>query len=99
MFVGIPRSLHTTEEAILKGFPMYNLKKYTVWCFRIPKNSSSRVSCARPCAICLKRLKELGFGKIAFTNINGEIEIHKINELKSTHLSFYQKINRNIVKI
>jgi hypothetical protein len=36
-------------------------------------------------------MKQFGFGKIAFSNDNGEIDIYKINEFSTNHKSGMQK--------
>lgn len=46
-----------------------------------------------PCIVCLKRLREFGFGKIAFSNDNGEIEIHKISKYTHSHFTSAQRMN------
>jgi len=82
-------SLINTKEYSNK----YNLKKFTVWCVRIPNNKFEKKqnSMSAPCYICLKRLQCFGFGKIAFSNEKGEIEIHKLKTYKTKHLSSVYK--------
>ena len=65
----------------------YNLKKFTVWCVRLSKSNSKKNLMSAPCLICLKRMTNLGFGKIAFSNNEGNIEIHKLNNYNTKHLS------------
>lgn len=40
-----------------------------------------------PCIICKQRLAHLGFGKIAFSNERGRIEIHKLDDYNKIHLT------------
>ena len=44
-----------------------------------------------PCEICLRRIKEFGFGKIAFSDREGNITIHKVSEYDTEHQSNVQK--------
>jgi len=44
-----------------------------------------------PCEICLRRIKEFGFGKIAFSDRDGNITIHKVSEYDTEHQSIVQK--------
>ena len=46
-----------------------------------------------PCIVCLKRLREFGFGKIAFSNNDGNIEIHKISKYTHSHFTSAQRMN------
>lgn len=77
--------------------PLYNLKDFTVWCVRVPgdklRQERMENTNSGPCIVCLKRLREFGFGKIAFSNQNGEIEIHKIKEYSYTHFTSRQRLN------
>ena len=50
------------------------------------KNSCIKNSASGPCIICKQRLSYLGFGKIAFSNERGEIEIHKLKDYKRVHV-------------
>ena len=74
-----------------EGDYYYNLKKFTVWCVRIPNGTSRQLKCenlmSAPCILCLKRLQHLGFGRIAFSNETGNIEIHKLRHYSTTHIS------------
>lgn len=73
----------------------YNLKKFTVWCVRVPKCKHRQSKCenlmSAPCILCLKRLQYLGFGKIAFSNEMGNIEIHKLKNYSTNHISKAQR--------
>jgi len=76
------------------------LHNYTVWCVRVPRdpslidNGTNYVS--RPCNVCISRLREFGFGKIAFSNENGCIEILK---LKSEIIGYYTTVQKNILNL
>ena len=85
--------------------PKYDFSKFTVWCVRIsePKTRHCHVKTTNsgPCIVCLKRMRELGFGKIAFSNKKGEIEIHKIKEYNKVSLTSSQRLrvkNRDKIK-
>ena len=75
----------------------YDLKDFTVWCVRIPNDKKRQANMENvssgPCLLCLQRLKEYGFGKIAYSNKHGDIEICKIRSYKKIHLSSAQKIS------
>ena len=76
-----------------KNKPLYNLSKFTVWCVRVSQGdrNSEHINipnlASGPCIICKQRLSHLGFGKIAFSNDKGVIEIHKLKNYKKIHLS------------
>jgi hypothetical protein len=75
-----------------KNQPLYNLSKFTVWCVRVSHseltadNKHIKNLESGPCIICKQRLSHLGFGKIAFSNIKGEIEIHKLKDYNKVHI-------------
>ena len=88
----------------------YNFHKYTLLCVRVSDgnyNSSEtniKNSQSGPCVVCCQRLWKMGFGKIAFTNSDNEIEIYKLKDYKEiqTHLtsSYRVQINkRNITTL
>ena len=70
------------------------VRKLTVWCVRINEAS---VTMSLPCKICLFRLKEIGFGKVAFSNKDGMIEIHRLCTLENQHMSEVQKRFADII--
>ena len=85
--------------------PKYDFSKFTVWCVRISEYKSSndnlKTTSSGPCIVCLKRMRELGFGKVAFSNKQGEIEIHKINSYDKVALTSSQRLrvqNRDKIK-
>ena len=86
-----------------KGQPKYNLKDFTVWCVRVPSDPSREHLNVHsgPCIVCLKRLREFGFGKIAFSNDKSEIEVHKLNTYNHAHFTSAQRMqligNREIL--
>ena len=92
-----------------KNQPIYNLSKFTVWCVRVShreRNENNKYIKnleSGPCIICKQRLYHLGFGKIAFSNVNGEIEIHKLKNYNKIHIinnhrRFIKHKNCNCVK-
>ena len=71
-----------------KNKPLYDLKKFTVWCVRIPRKEQVQLNVeSGPCIICSQRLRLLGFGKIAFSNNKGEIEVHKLEKYTKVFLT------------
>ena len=76
-----------------KNEPLYNLSKFTVWCVRVSQGerNSDKINiqnlASGPCIICKQRLSHLGFGKIAFSNERGEIEIHKLKDYTKIHIT------------
>ena len=52
-----------------------------------------------PCEICLIRMKSFGFGKIAFSDDNGNIKIYKIDEYFTNHKSGIQKKFVDYIKV
>ena len=76
--------------------PKYNFSKFTVWCVRItsPNNNQKliKTTSSGPCIVCLKRMRELGFGKIAFSNKKGEMEIHKLSSYNKISLTSSQRL-------
>tara|TARA_B110000908_G_C9949681_1_gene311979 strand:+ start:246 stop:437 length:192 start_codon:yes stop_codon:yes gene_type:complete len=44
--------------------------------------------------MCKKRLEQLGFGKIIFSNKCGNFEKHTIDTYKKTHLTSWQRYNK-----
>jgi hypothetical protein len=85
-----------------KDNPLYNLKKFTVWVVRAPNDKQRQAKMenvdSAPCAKCTERLKKLGFGRIAFSNSKGEIEIHKLSTFQTTHLSRAQRLTMNKIR-
>ncbi len=77
-----------------KAQPKYNLKDFTVWCVRVPNDSSREHHNVHsgPCIVCLKRLRELGFGKVAFSNDEGNIEMHKLSKYTHAHFTSAQRM-------
>ena len=85
---------------------MIFFSKFTVWCVRISEYKSSndklKTTSSGPCIVCLKRMRELGFGKVAFSNKEGEIEIHKLKNYDKISLTSSQRLrvlNRDKIKI
>ena len=76
--------------------PKYNFSKFTVWCVRISSansiNNHIKTTSSGPCIVCLKRMRELGFGKIVFSNKKGEMEIHKLSTYNKISLTSSQRL-------
>jgi hypothetical protein len=85
-----------------KDKPLYNLKKFTVWVVRAPNDKVRQAKMenvdSAPCAKCTERLKKLGFGRIAFSNSKGEMEIHKLATFQTNHLSRAQRLTMNKIR-
>lgn len=64
------------------------IKKCVVWCVRVIHDSQMTMSL--PCQVCLFRLKDIGFRKIAYSNRSGVIEKCNLSKIHSTHLSLTQ---------
>ena len=82
-----------TNVVVIPNRGSVNLSKFTVWCVRVSqkerhsnKENIKNLS-SGPCIICKQRLARLGFGKIAFSNEKGEIEIHKLKDYKKIHVA------------
>ena len=65
------------------------LKKYTIWVVRAPNYKQEQLKghyCnSLPCRMCINKLMSLGFNKIGYSDINGEMivtTLDKINEVK-----------------
>lgn len=101
--------MYGTRRKSKKTSPLYNLSKFTVWCVRVSHgelhkdNKHIKNLESGPCIICKQRLSHLGFGKIAFSNAQGEIEIHKLKNYNKVHVinnhrRFIKNKNCNCVK-
>ena len=88
----------------------YNLHNYTILCVRVSHgnyNSNSeniKNSASGPCSICCHRLWKMGFGKVAFSNSNNEIEVCKLKDYKDTqtHLTSSYRVQmrkQNVVNL
>lgn len=68
------------------------MNKFTIWCVRVSPGSRNiegvniKNMASGPCIICKQRLAHLGFGKIAFSNEKGEIEIHKLKNYTKVYV-------------
>jgi len=70
------------------------INKCKIYILRI-SNKNSNFTFSAPCKDCYKKLKEIGFTKIYFTDYNGEFIKININTFKTKHLSFaQQKFNK-----
>ena len=71
-----------------------------MWCVRINRGAYRRGKLKNkhsgPCVFCKKRLKYLGFGSIAFSNDEGKIEIHKLDNY---NVDFYTLNQRSVMTI
>ena len=79
----------------------YNLKKYTVWCVR---NSNDKCTHGThinrhsgPCTLCVKRLLNLGFKKMGFSDNEGNMRIVKLEHYHDHYITgSQQKMLNNI---
>lgn len=63
----------------------YDFSDFTVWSIKI--SSTGTMSASAPCAMCLHRIRDYGFGRIAYTSDKGEIHIRRVMGFTSNHLS------------
>lgn len=71
------------------------LSNLTVWSVRV---SGSELSNSTPCAVCLYRLREYGFGKVAYSTQTGHIEVRQLSSLSNDHLSSVQSQYTKIIR-
>lgn len=64
------------------------IRAATVWSVRL---LSTGLGYAKPCHNCLNVLRKLGFGRVAYSNMVGEIEVHPLCKIENKHLSHSQK--------
>jgi tRNA(Arg) A34 adenosine deaminase TadA len=67
--------------------------KLCMWAIRIPNESSDYglLRKSNPCMECFMNLQKYGFGKVAFSNENGDIDILKLSDYSTTYRSNAQK--------
>lgn len=71
------------------------LSNLTVWSVRL---SGSQLGNSMPCAVCLYRMKEYGFGKVAYSTQSGHIEVRPLKLLTNTHLSSVQSQYTKVIR-
>ena len=78
-----------------KNGPLYDLKKYIVWCVRRRKTCHDHHinSDSRPCNICIARLLKLGFKEMGYSDSDGNMHIMKLEEYKDGYYTYPQKVN------
>ena len=64
---------------------IYNFSKYILWVIRLSNTGELRD--AMPCKRCCVAIRKFGFKKIAFPNIDGNIEMVNIQKFQNNHLS------------
>jgi hypothetical protein len=61
------------------------MSKFTIWVGRILRDDS--LSNSEPCSDCCNKLRQMGYNRIGFTNLYGEIVIKRLSEYTNSHLS------------
>jgi hypothetical protein len=73
-------------------------KKFSIYVVRTTEASDEFFE-SQPCISCETSLKKMGFKKIIYSTIGGNIEKKKVEELLTNHYSRAQKVvNENIIK-
>lgn len=87
------RYVNTVLRRMEKKKRVRKLRNSTVWSVRICQDTCGYVALrmSAPCAICVHRLKALGFGRVAFTNPQGDVETHRLASYQNTHMSTTQR--------
>lgn len=67
---------------------IYDFSKFTIWVIRL--SNTGQLKDAMPCKRCCVALKNLGFKNVAFSNIDGNIEMVNIQKFQNDHLSSSQ---------
>ncbi len=77
----------------LFGDDYTKFNKLCMWAIRIPNESSDYglLRKSNPCMECFMNLQKYGFGKIAFSNEDGDIDILKLSDYSTTYRSNAQK--------
>ena len=70
-----------------------NLNKYTIWVVRInnDKTSTQKYQNSKPCLHCSRKLQQMGFSKIGYSNDRGEIIVDFLKNIKDNITSSTQK--------
>ena len=75
-----------------------DLKKYIIWVTRI--RSKNQLSESAPCSDCIKKLTNMGFSKVGYTDNDGNIYVKKLEELphflSDAQMNFKENIARHL---
>ena len=79
------------------------LQHFTVWCVRIPgdhtRAMNGHTAYSAPCNICINRMKEFGFGRIAFSDQCGSIQVWNLRDTHQNYLTHSQRKTMHLIKI
>ena len=73
-----------------------DLKKYIIWVTRI--RSKNQLSESAPCSDCIKKLTNMGFSKVGYTDNDGNIYVKKLQELPHFLSDAQMNFKENIAK-
>lgn len=73
-----------------------DLKKYIIWVTRI--RSKNQLSESAPCSDCIKKLTNMGFSKVGYTDNDGNIYVKKLEELPHFLSDAQMNFKENIAK-
>jgi tRNA(Arg) A34 adenosine deaminase TadA len=73
-----------------------DLKKYIIWVTRI--RSNNQLSESAPCSDCIKKLTNMGFSKVGYTDNDGNIYVKKLEELPHFLSDAQMNFKENIAK-
>ena len=91
--------LHAEMDALRSFLAIYGenrkFNKLCMWAIRVPNEHKNLeyglLRRSDPCQECFNNLRKYGFGKIAFSNNMGEIDIVKLKNYDTTYRSNAQK--------
>ena len=84
----IRKNSHKKPDKTKKS--LYNLKQYIIWVFRI--SSDKHIKLARPCDICCRTLRKLGFRKVIYTTNDNTMIQQDLRYINNYHKSSSQII-------
>jgi deoxycytidylate deaminase len=71
------------------------LKKYIIWVVRAPTYKTGQLNneyCnSLPCRMCITKLISLGFSKIGYSNIQGDMVVTTLNQISTNKISSAQR--------
>lgn len=71
------------------------LSNLTVWSVKLSGNSFGN---ALPCAICLHRLQQVGFGKLVYSTQTGGVKMVDLRSVTNSHVSLVQKRYQHLIR-
>lgn len=67
------------------GNVIKNKKKYSLLVIRL--NNSNQLINSKPCSMCINMMIMYGISKVYYSNSDGNIEMYKVKDIVSSHLS------------